>query len=108
MRIIACGFVMLSAVSQATAGSEAIQANASFSAQIVVAIDDDVKITEQEKNLKRAMYQRSAGECTDILASIATSCSITGISVSTQVNRTYGQPPTIYVNSNVTMQVTLK
>lgn len=100
--------MLFAAVSQATAASETIQANASFSAQIVVAVDDEVKITEQEKSLKRAMYERSARECTDILASIATSCSITGISVSTQVNRTYGQPPTIYVNSNVTMQVTLK
>ena len=54
------------------------------------------------------MYERSARECTDILASIATSCSITGINVSTQVNRTYGQPPSIYVNASVTMQVTLK
>jgi len=108
MRIVMFGVMILAAASQALASGQAIQANASFSAQIVTTADNDAEITEQEKKLKRAMYERSARECTDILASIATSCSITGINVSTQVNRTYGQPPTIYVNASVTMQVTLK
>lgn len=99
---------MLAAAPEALAGGQTVQANASFSAQIMAGSDNDAQITEQEKNLKRAMYERAGRECADIMASVATSCSITGINVSTQVNRNYGQPPTIYVSSSVTMQVTLK
>ncbi len=107
MRNIVCSLIMLAVTSPALAGGQTVQANASFSAQIA-ATDNDAVITQQEKNLKRAMYERAARECADILASVATSCSITGINVSTQINRNYGQPPSIYVNSSVTMQVTLK
>ncbi len=108
MRNMIYAVVMLAVVPEALAGGQAVQANASFSAQIVAASDNDAEITQQEKNLKRAMYERAARECADIMASVAISCSITGINVSTQINRNYGQPPTIYVNSSVTMQVTLK
>ncbi|MBC8038690.1 MAG: hypothetical protein H7X89_15900 [Rhizobiales bacterium] len=108
MRNAVYAFMLLAAAPEALAGGQTVQANASFSAQIVATTDNDAEITQQEKNLKRAMYERAARECTDIMASVATSCSITGINVSTQINRNYGQPPTIYVNSSVTMQVTLK
>jgi hypothetical protein len=33
---------------------------------------------------------------------------VTGINISTQVNSYPGQPPTLYVNSNVTLQITLR
>jgi|GEM_PF-5054142 len=79
-----CGAMMLAAASEALAGGQAIQANASFSAQIIAVADNDTEITRQETNLKRAMYERAARECTDIMASIAISCSITGINVSAQ------------------------
>ncbi len=65
-------------------------------------------MAEQEKTLKRAMYERAARECDDMRATIALTCSITNIGVSTSINRNYGQPPSIYVNSSVTLQVTLK
>lgn len=108
MRNVIYAVMMLVAAPQALAAGQTIQATASFSAQIVAAADNDTEITQQEKNLKRAMYDRAARECTDIMASVAISCSITGINVSTQATRNYGQPPAIYVNSSVTMEVRLK
>ena len=106
LAVVAAGGAVIAAPA-AQAASQAIQANASFSAQIAAA-ESETEITEQEKSLKRAMYERAARECDDLRATIALTCSISGINVSTQINRNYGQPPTIYVNSSVTMQVTLK
>ncbi len=42
------------------------------------------------------------------IATIALTCTITNINVSTQINRNYGQPPQIYANASVAMQVLLK
>ena len=98
----------LLASSPALADGQEIQATANFSAQVVPVADNDAEISRQEKDLKRAMYERAARECADMLASVAIACSITGINVSTQINRSYGQPTNIYVNSSVTMQVKLK
>ncbi|MGH6907268.1 MAG: hypothetical protein ACREDX_05350 [Aestuariivirga sp.] len=108
MRNMVYFLMLLAAASPALAGGAAIQTNASFSAQVVATADNDAEISQQEKGLKRAMYERAAREYDNLRTSIAISCSITGINVSTQINRNYGQPPNIYVNSSVTMQVTLK
>lgn len=57
---------------------------------------------------RTAMLQRADGECAALLATIATDCAVTAINISTQVNSYPGQPPTLYVSSNVNLQVTLK
>jgi hypothetical protein len=105
--VLAAALAAASAVPALAAG-QTVQVSASFNSQIMVLDDDETKILAQEKVLKRAMYERAARECDDMKATIALTCSITGINVSTSVNRNYGQPPSIYVNSNVSLQVTLK
>ena len=65
-------------------------------------------VTAEDRQYRKAMYERAAGECEDLVATIAESCQLTNIGVSTQVNRYPGQPATIYVSTNVTMQVALK
>jgi len=97
----------IAAFSPAHAG-QTIQANANYSMTVMVTDDEDLAMTEQEKKIKRALYERAARECGDLLATIALTCSITNISVSTNINRNYGQPPQVYANASVAMQVTLK
>ena len=92
----------------AQAAEQTVQVGASYNIQAAIAGTTDADIAAQEHRLKRAMYERGARECAELLATIARNCAITGINVSTQINQTYGQPQTIYVNSNVNMQVTLK
>jgi len=92
----------------AAAAGQTIQANANYSMTVMVTDDDDLAMTEQEKKIKRSLYERAARECGDLLASIALTCTITNINVSTQINRNYGQPPQVYANASVAMQVTLK
>jgi hypothetical protein len=57
---------------------------------------------------RKTLMLRAEGECAAFLATIATDCAVTGITISTQVNSYPGQPPTLYVNSNVALQITLR
>ena len=100
--------VCLMAATPALAQKQTIQVSASFSAQVLASSDNEALLATQERTLKRSMYERAARECDDLRATIALACAITNMNVSAQINRSYGQPPTLYVNSSVTMQVTLK
>ena len=97
----------LAALPQAAHAGQTIQVNANYSLT-VMATDDEAAMAAQEQKLKRSLYERAAGECGDLLATIALTCSITNISVSTQINRNYGQPPQVYANASITMQATMK
>ena len=99
---------LLATAPPAEAAGQPIQVSASFSAQVVTAGDNEALIAQQERTLKRSMYERAARECEDLRSTIALTCAITNMNVSSQINRTYGQPPTLYVNSSVSMQITLK
>jgi hypothetical protein len=57
---------------------------------------------------RKTLMLRAEGECAAFLATIATDCAVTGINISTQVNSYPGQPPALYVNSNVSLQITLR
>ena len=92
----------------AFSAGEAIQVNSSFNAQIFVANEAEPQIQEQERSLKQSMYQRATGECELLRASIARTCRMTSISVSTQFNRSPGNPATFYINANISMEITLK
>jgi hypothetical protein len=92
----------------AVAAGDTIQVNSSFNAQIFVANETEPQIQEQERSLKQSMYERATRECELLRASIALSCRITSIGVSTQINRSHGNPPTFYINANISMEVTLK
>ena len=92
----------------AVASGGAIQVNSSFNAQIFVANETEQQIEEQETKLKLSMYERATRECELLRSSIARSCRMTSISVSTQFTPSLGNPPTLYVNANVSMEVTLK
>lgn len=92
----------------AAASGEAIQVNSSFNAQVFVANETEPKIEEQERRLKQSMYERAIRECELLRASIALSCRMTSISVSTQFTPSHGNPPMLYINANVSMEITLK
>ncbi len=103
----ALALAVLAPIAAANAG-QTIQANANYSMTVMVTTDDDAAMTGQEQKIKRSLYERAAVECRDLLATIALTCTITNINVSTQITRNYGQPPQIYANASVAMQVTLK
>ena len=80
--------------------------NASVSYTINLPLSEGAMLVDAANNraYKRSLYQKSASECEDFLATIAKRCQITNISVSTNENRHAGQPATLYVSVNVSMQ----
>ena len=99
---------VLAIAAPAVAAGQDIQVSASFNAQVTATTDNEAMLAQQERTLKRSMYERAARECDDLRATIALICTITNMNVSTQITRTFGQPPSLYVNSSVSMQITLK
>ena len=62
----------------------------------------------EEQGYRKAMYAKSAKECADLLDTIAKTCSVTNVSVSTQVTRQSGLQDQMYASASVTLQVDLK
>jgi hypothetical protein len=62
----------------------------------------------EEQAYRRQMYALSAKECDDLLATIAKTCSVASISVSTQISRTPGTADQMYASGSVTLQVEMK
>lgn len=85
-----------------------IMVNTSLSLNLPLTATDPAARQAEEDGYRRDLYTRSVGECRLLLDSIAKSCVITGISVSTQTNSNPGQPDYLYASSNITMQVELK
>lgn len=95
-----------------TTGEPAVPAGIMFNTSIslnlpLMAADQVGKLAEEEARRKE-LYARSVRECEILLESIAASCTITGINVSTQTNISPGQPDYLYASSNIAMQVDLK
>lgn len=72
-----------------------------------LAPDQAGKLAEEEPR-RNELYIRSAGECAILQESVANSCAITAVSVSSQTNSNPGQPDYLYASSSITMQVELK
>jgi ABC-type transport system substrate-binding protein len=85
-----------------------VNVNISYTINAPLTASTPEAATAEDREYRKALYRRAAGECEDLLATIAASCQITNIGVSSQVNRYPGQPATIYVSTNVTMQIALK
>lgn len=90
----------------ATAGG--VMFNTSISLNLpLLGADPAAKQAEEEAHRKE-LYARSVRECDILLESIAKSCTITGISVSSQTNSSPGQADYLYASSSIAMQVELK
>ena len=73
----------------------------------LLAADRDGKIAEEDA-YRRGLYARTVGECAALLETIAKSCVVTSVNVSTQINSNPGQADYLYATANIAMQVELK
>lgn len=69
--------------------------------------DATAKAAEEEA-YRKSLYTRSVGECAALTETIAKSCVITAVNISTQINSNPGQPDYLYATANISMQVELK
>jgi hypothetical protein len=90
------------------AAEQVVQVNVNYSLQASLPGGTAADFIAEEQKMKRAMYERTTRECAELLATVALTCTIAAINVSTQITQNYGQVPTLYVNTSVSMQVKLK
>jgi hypothetical protein len=85
-----------------------VSVNISYAVNENLVTTEPTALAARDTAHREAMLKRANAECATLLATIATDCVVSAINISTQVNSYPGQPPTLYVNSNVGLQVTLK
>jgi hypothetical protein len=73
----------------------------------LIATDAAGKIAEEDTH-RKSLFSRAEGECEMLLKTIAKTCSVTGVIVSTQVNSNPGQSAYIYATATISMQVEFK
>lgn len=82
--------------------------NTSFSINAPMTATDAAGKIAEEDAYRSSLYARSSAECDLLLTTIAATCVVTSVNVSTQVSASPGQPDYLYASSNVTMTVELK
>ena len=85
-----------------------VTVNTSYNISLPMTAKTPADETAEEQQYRKQMYALSAKECADLLASIAASCSLTTISVSTQITRQPGLAAQMYATGNVTLLVEMK
>jgi hypothetical protein len=85
-----------------------VTVNVSYAINETIQSMEPEAIAAMDQAHRRTLMLRAKAECADFLATIAGDCAVTSINISTQVNSYPGQPPTLYVTSNVTLQITLR
>ena len=85
-----------------------IMFSTSISLNLPLTAPDSVGKQAEEDSRRRDLYARSVKECALLLDTIAKSCAITSVNVSTQINGSPGQPDYLYLSANIAMQVELK
>lgn len=90
------------------AGGQGFMFTTSISINLPLTASDPIARAAEEMGYRRDLYQRSVGECALLMETVAVSCEVTGINVSTQINSNPGQPDYLYASSTINMQVDLK
>ncbi len=114
--IAAAGIMALSALpasgSLRVAGYNAnptVNVSVSFNSHLPITLTDDDALAELQTEARKRVYGKAARDCAFLIDSIAASCRLTGINVSTQVQHQSGSnPPMLYLNGSAQFAITLK
>jgi len=86
-----------------------VNVSVSFNSHLPITLTDDDALTGLQTAARKRIYGMAARECTFLLESIAASCRLSGINVSTQIQHRNGNnPPMLYVNGSAQFAITLK
>ncbi|MDH3239346.1 MAG: hypothetical protein OEO83_01625 [Alphaproteobacteria bacterium] len=86
-----------------------VNVNVSFNTQMPLADMSDKTMAETQKRGRIFVYNMANQECETLLATIAATCRLANLSVSTQVrNQNNNNPVFIYLNGNARYMITLK
>ena len=86
-----------------------VNVSVSFNSHLPITRTDDDALAELQTAARKRVYGMAARECIFLMESIAASCRLTGINVSTQIQHPNGNnPPMLYLNGSAQFAITLK
>lgn len=86
-----------------------VNVSVSFNSHLPITRTDDDALTALQTAARKRVYGMAARECAFLIDSIAASCRLTGINVSTQIQHQSGSnPPMLYLNGSAQFAITLK
>ena len=93
----------------AATASASVNVNVSFDMQLPLADDDTKTLSEAQTRGRKMIYKQAVAECPVLLETIAASCSLTRLNVSTRLNRRdRNRDQFLRLNGNAQFTITLK
>ena len=90
-------------------GSEIVNVNASFNSQAPLADTSDEAIANTQRTSRRFIYKMAVKECAVLRETIAETCRLTNLNVSTNVQHPSGNNPAMLnLNGNAQFAISLK
>jgi hypothetical protein len=90
-------------------GSEFVNVNVSFNSQVPLADTSDEAIARTQKTSRRFIYRMAVRECAVLKETIAETCRLTNLNVSTNVQHRSGNNPVMLnLNGNAQFSISLK
>jgi hypothetical protein len=108
-----CGLASTSsqgeARSIAAAASASVNVNVSFDMQMPLADDEMNTLSDAQIRGRKMIYKQAVAECPVLLETIAASCSLTRLNVSTRLHRrNNNQDQFLHLNGNAQFAITLR
>ncbi len=87
-----------------------VTVNVGFNAEVPLVDPDEAKLAAVQKAGREYFYKLARGECALLLATIAETCILTSLHVSTNVRQQnyYATQPLLYIDGNADFTITLK
>ena len=108
-----CGLASTSSYSEARSiaapASSVINVNVSFDMQMPLADDETNTLSDAQTRGRKMIYRQAVAECPILLETIAATCSLTRLNVSTRINRrNNNQKQFLHLNGNAQFAITLQ
>lgn len=111
--VVACGLASTSsqgeARSLATSASSIVNVNVSFDMQMPLAGDEMKTLSDAQTSGRKMIYRQAVTECPVLLETIAATCNLTRLNVSSRVNRrNNNQEQFLHLSGNAQFAITLR
>ncbi|MGB5215748.1 MAG: hypothetical protein WBN88_19150 [Anderseniella sp.] len=108
-----CGVASTSSHSEARSiaapASSVINVNVSFDMQMPLANNEANTLSDAQTRGRKMIYRQAVAECPVLLETIAATCSLTRLNVSTRINRrNNNQEQFLHLNGNAQFAITLQ
>ncbi|HAJ91116.1 MAG TPA: hypothetical protein DCO71_00595 [Gammaproteobacteria bacterium] len=95
--------------SLATSASAIVNVNVSFDMQMPLAGDEVKTLSDAQTSGRKMIYRQAVTECPVLLETIAATCRLTRLNVSTRLNqRNHDQQQFLHLNGNAQFAITLR